>query len=537
MEGLLDVAVVGGGVSGVYSAWRIKENDQSKNVALFELSHRIGGRLLTVTPPGMPHVRCELGGMRYMSNQTLVRSLVEDELKLSYHQFPVSVPTNIAYLRGVYLRMNELEDSAKAPYNLAWSEQGKNPGSLIGDAVEQVVPGISKLSGQEREELLRTFKFEGQNLYDWGFWNLIMKSMSSEAYDLATKSMGYNTAAWNWNAMDTIPSFFGDFGTDVEYRAIDEGFEQVPLQLAQKFEDLGGTLHTRHRLAAFDVERNEAGDVSHAVLHFQVLDDDDNVTDTVTIRARQLILAMPRRSLELIDQTGAMLGGGHNDDMHRWIRSITPNPLFKIFVCYHTPWWEAAGVKQGESVTDLPIRQCYYWGTEGDQWGADTSNRNSVLLATYSDGDDVQFWAGLRGHPDKEARLFFQDKYNHFADKHADDIDPRWRDYRAPRHMVEEIHAEVTELHDLRYAPRPYSAVYKDWGEDPYGGGVNFWNVHEKSWEMIPHMLNPLPELPIYICGEAYSGTQGWVEGALQTAEAMLEKYFGLPDPPWVSYQ
>lgn len=164
-------------------------------------------------------------------------------------------------------------------------------------------------------------------------------------------------------------------------------------------------------------------------------------------------------------------------------------------------------------------------------------NNNSALLATYSDGNDAQFWAGLRGNPDKKLRRFYQDLHNRFADHHADSIDPRWQDYRAPHHMVEEIHAQVKELHDMQYAPRPYSAVYKDWGDDPFGGGVNFWNVHEKSWEMIPPMLNPLPELPIYICGEAYSGTQGWVEGALQTAEAMLEKYFSLPNPSWISYQ
>jgi hypothetical protein len=30
---------------------------------------------------------------------------------------------------------------------------------------------------------------------------------------------------------------------------------------------------------------------------------------------------------------------------------------------------------------------------------------------------------------------------------------------------------------------------------------------------------------PIYICGEAYSDAQGWVEGALQTADMLLAKF------------
>ena len=35
--------------------------------------------------------------------------------------------------------------------------------------------------------------------------------------------------------------------------------------------------------------------------------------------------------------------------------------------------------------------------------------------------------------------------------------------------------------------------------------------------------------------GEAYSFDQGWVEGALDTAESMLQDFFGLPCPNWLS--
>ena len=49
----LDVAVVGGGVSGAYSAWRLQEAQGAKSkIALFEYSDRIGGRLYSITIPG-----------------------------------------------------------------------------------------------------------------------------------------------------------------------------------------------------------------------------------------------------------------------------------------------------------------------------------------------------------------------------------------------------------------------------------------------------------------------------------------------------
>jgi protoporphyrinogen oxidase len=86
---MLDVAIVGGGVSGIYSAWRLIHSNPSKSsiqrawaekhsdgklkIGVFERSDRIGGRLLSLVPPGMPNLRAELGAMHYTSNQTLLR--------------------------------------------------------------------------------------------------------------------------------------------------------------------------------------------------------------------------------------------------------------------------------------------------------------------------------------------------------------------------------------------------------------------------------------------------------------------------------
>jgi hypothetical protein len=35
------------------------------------------------------------------------------------------------------------------------------------------------------------------------------------------------------------------------------------------------------------------------------------------------------------------------------------------------------------------------------------------------------------------------------------------------------------------------------------------------------------------VCGEAYSRNQGWVEGALETTELMLQEHFDLKRPTW----
>jgi monoamine oxidase len=537
---VLDVAIVGGGVSGVYCGWRMlqaapgvspvlkglaqRQADGKPRVAVFEMSNRIGGRLLSVTPPGMPHVRCELGGMRYVSTQPLVSALVEKKLGLPVKEFVVGQPENIAYLRGKRLRTRDFSDPDKVPYNLDWAEGGHSPGDLLGYAVDQVIPGATKMKPGPLRDRLESFVLDGKPLYQHGFWNLLARGLSHEAIVLATEASGYDTIALNWNAVDMILMDFGDFGADVQYRALIDGYETLPLTLCRQFVDVGGKLHSCQRLKSFDRAPLADGSSGLSLEFVQA-----ETGQRSTVLARHLILAMPRRSLELIDQSGPLFAPADPAERERLltlIRSVTPIPLFKMFVCYPYPWWNAVGVSQGQSVTDLPVRQCYYWAVEGTQYGADPSNTNAVMLATYDDTLNVSYWEGL------------QDAAKFGAGPHSSaDSDPiagaQWGDYPAPKAMVEDIQRQLAEMHNMRYLPQPYNAAYMNWSVDPYGGGVNWWNIGARSWEVIPAISRPRADLDVYICGEAYSNGQGWVEGALQTAEIVLQKHFGLPAPDW----
>ena len=90
--------------------------------------------------------------------------------------------------------------------------------------------------------------------------------------------------------------------------------------------------------------------------------------------------------------------------------------------------------------------------------------------------------------------------------------------------MVAEVARQLAVIHGLTYTPEVQNAAFRDWGDDPFGGGWNSWNIGVKSWEVKEKIIQPLDDRPMYICGEAYSDAQGWVEGALQTADMLLEK-------------
>jgi len=512
-----DVAIVGAGVSGVYVGWRLLNAGAAKSVTIYEQSKRVGGRLLSLQPPGLPGVWCELGGMRFTSNQPLVCGLIQ-QLDLASHPFPVTEDPNINYLRGEIVRQQQFADpKVSLPYNLDWAEKGMDPDSLLGWAIDQVIPGATKMKSKHLRPFLENYELDGRPLYDWGFWNLLARGLSHEGYELARATGGYDTPLLNWNALDTISLNF-DLAVGVTYSALSGGYQSLPLTLAHQFQELGGTIELEQTLDRFKVDSDDK-----VVLYLS-----GQKGAAKKVQADALVLAMPRRSLELLDPRSPVPGPAENGDLRGLIESVTPIPLFKLCVAYDYPWWESVGVTQGRSQTDLPIRQCYYWAT-GRAQQHDPDNRKSVLLATYDDGANVDFW---NGYSDLEQHPKFVLRADARTDAHPGSEE--WSQYTPTGAMVAEADRQLREMHGLRVSPPPYTAAYMDWAADPYGGGVNFWNIHAQSSDVIPKMITPVDGLPVHICGEAYSNGQGWVEGALETAEMVLNGPFGVSPPPWL---
>lgn len=536
-DDILDVAIIGGGISGIYSGWRLATSaaqaGKPLKIALYEGSARLGGRLLTVVPPGIPRARVELGGMRYTSAHTRVCGLV-DHLGLTHDDFPVGRPENIAYVRGRLLRHQDLTDAALIPYNLAPDERD---GACLAEGFTAVAArrAVRIVSGKDVpldkvdwHAIAASGRYEGMALADLPLQYVIQRSISEEAFKFAEDTSGYNSILHTWNAADGFPWNLADFGKPVSFYHLRDGFDALPRAVAELFQQAGGKVHVKHRLTCFDQVMLQDGS---AAIETQIVAEGQ----PRRVLTRRLILAMPRRSLELLDQTGAVLGPA-NSHVHALIRSVTPIPLFKLALCYSHPWWETlralpateqgktalVKITQGQSITDLPVRQCYYWAV-------DEETQNAVVLI-YDDGSDLDFWAGLR---EREASQSYAS-----APNGAETTAPTpWNEHRAPRLMVEEAHRQLLTMHGVEERdaiPAPYAAAYRDWGEDPFGGGANFWHPHVKSSEVSRQILQPKPPVPVYICGEAYSHDQGWVEGPLATADAMLDLCFGVKPPQWL---
>lgn len=512
-EGILDVAVIGGGVSGAYSAWRLTESGAPRRrVALFELSDRIGGRLHSVVPDGMPNLRAEVGGMRFLSVQTLVMGLVK-KLELPYRDFPLGDDHNLFYLRGRRFHPSDFAKAEKIPYFLEPGEAGREPRALMLDVMEKIAPGCLKMGPREFQAAKSTMRYEGRPLHEWGFWDLLERFLSVEAIHLIRDAAGYDGVTGNINCSDMIALATHHLGSKPDVLTLREGLDALPRALADRFVENGGALHMRHRLLTF--AREDDGTLR---LVFKVVGE----SGTVIRRARSVILAMPRRSLELLAMDCPLF---KSDRFIEDLQSVAPRPAAKIFLGYDRPWWRDIGITSGRSDTDLPLRQCYYFGTEGEQPGAGASNENSLLMAGYHDGASVDFWSGFMG------RGFLSRRLEHARSGDIVISDPR----DVPGAMAAEAERQIRRIHgDATTIPDPYTALYFDWEQDPYGGAWHTWRIHAESESVMPRIRKPIADLPVHICGEAFSQEQGWVQGALHTAEHVLRDYYGMTAPDFV---
>jgi hypothetical protein len=426
------------------------------------------------------------------------------------------------YLRRRLMRASQLNDPAKVPYLMNPTEQGMTPDQLQKYVMDSLVPHAETLTQDQWNEVR---VLNGEKLNDLGFWNLLYQVLSSEAYQFMNDAGGYYTNVANSNAVLSLPVF--EFGPDVVYETLVDGYEALPRALAAGFQADGGVVRMNRRLDSMG-RRN--GEEAYSLLFVETGPDglgksrdrrEGGRARTHRVVAEKVVLAMPRRSLELVNWEPF----ARDEEVRERIGSVISQAAFKIFLAYPYPWWRVLGLQAGRSITDMPLRQTFYFQTEGEQPGGDPANDNSLMMVSYNDLGSVPFWKALEeGDP-------FLGEPNPFNPAGT----PRPANgFPITRQMVEAAHSQVREVHGLEFVPKPYAAAYHDWSDDPYGGGWHAWKAGFEFWKIMPRMRQPVPGENVFVCGEAYSINQGWVEGALQTAELMLEEHFGLERPSWL---
>lgn len=563
----IEVAVIGAGTSGLYTAYRLVADKKfsASDVQIFDMSNKLGGRLESVIMPGMDFWG-ELGGMRYLTSQQIVTTLIEGYTDPDDHtkKIPVlkDVMTPVPFPMGdstkllMYLRKERFKQDA---WNVAQSEGKKLPtryylndddlgfssDQLFNKIIYDVLmadPWVAETYGKliKRGETIYDYSFEltsfdwdqikprlvynfpnspydGRKVNDLGFWNLIKDQVSQEGYEFLANAGGYYSNTINWNSAEAFPYMVGDFSAGTIYKTIEEGYDSIAYALANSYmENEGACIWSENKLITFK-KNYELGATYQYELVFLNLKTDKEWK----VYANKIVLGMPRKSLELLDQNNFFFNINQNSTLNYNIRSVIMEPAFKILMGFPYPWWKELGIDSGHSITDLPMRQCYYFGT-------DPQTDNSMLLGSYGDMETETFWKAL-----SDDKILFEVKAAKSASlKELHELD----DVQATKLMVGELMNQLRELHgDQVNIPEPYVTYFKDWTDDPFGAGYHAWKAGYSVKNVMPYMRKPVVDEAIHIIGEAYSDQQGWVEGAFCVAEKMLQDHFGLKRPYWLS--
>jgi monoamine oxidase len=483
--------------------------------------------------------------MRFFEQQPIVWHLISE---LGFESddvvpFPVDGQNLRLLLRGANTPLETPTPGAR--YLLSPAQQRKTAWELVVTVAHEVLAtpenkavlrqhlgGRQPQDRQDWDVVKPYLTWRGTRLWDVGYWNLLSDVGSPEAHAYIGDALGYYTLASNGNAAEAVQAIMLDIAQNPVYKTLSAGYQALPTALADAVTSAGVPIVTNTRLVSFAVQ-----DDGSSALTLAGPDGERAVT------AARLILALPRRALELLAPTPHFDLDG-DTELKRLVQSVTPTPAFKLFCLYSERWWERLGISAGRSVSDLPIRQTYYFAPDPGPSQAPASAAG-LLMAAYDDLTAVDYWQGLI--PSEEDRASERDELRAALGGLARGAgllaagelppEPPPHLHKAPDDMLRHAKQQLALLHEIpaEEIPDPVVGAFVDWSFDPFGGGWSFWSPRVDVRDVMDRIKVPLgKDTRVNIVGDAYSGLQGWVEGALSATEAVLERHVGLEPPRWL---
>ncbi len=557
-----DVVIVGAGMSGLYVAWRLLQCEKAPNVVILDRINRTGGRLDSdvVRFPNQDEVKEEEGGMRFtfdlMDDLMALFAIlgIDDQIV----PFPMnSGGNNRLYYRGHAFTNNEAKADNYAIwselYNLPQAEQGQDPSSLINVIFNRILsanPQFTDRPSNRTPKFWQDFRldcqWDGVALKDWTLWNLLdAMGYSNEGITMMYRVLGFNgTFLSEMNAGEAF-QLLEDFPSDPSFKTLSEGFSTLPNALV----DAIGKERIHLETHVDSLDRANGG--------YQLTYRRDGQRNHIT--ADRVVLALPRLALEKLYIGSDLANKLPEDDAKRlWnnLQATTDQPLLKINLYYDKAWWgnDLTGeppVSFGPNFSDLPTGSVYpfyaiseelsaaaeyqAWLVKYDKAPSKEGAKNlkkydcekyekPAALTIYCDYLNINFWRALQDMDEKFT--------SPLQEEHSK---PPQTIYPASKAVVSAATELFKKLFNTHYVPEPAMTSARIWAgstrigappEQQVGFGVHQWGLHADDREVIAALVEPMPN--VFTCGEAFSDYQGWVEGALRSADLVLQQGSGL---------
>lgn len=499
---MTDVAIIGAGVAGLYCALRLLQQNPQQRIVIHEKAAQIGGRLTTdILSYQGNAVKCESGGMRFLAAHTHLMQLL-DELGIrdASHVVPFSMgdENNLLYLRGQRFSRREAILSGqtvwKDIYRLSPQEQHMAPEALLNRVLHQLLLHNDidaaqwwPVSPRDWQDLRCTMQYQGEAIYKWGLWPLLMAmGVSAECVQMLCDSGGFTSPYQLQINAGAALQLLCKFTTLPQFLTLEHGYQSLSTHMAERIGALHGQIRLQQQVQAID----SAGTGYRLRL-----------ADGTETQAKRVIIALPPGPLLRLLRASET-GLNASPQLLADIDSVQEMPLTKINLYFARRWWlQAHGIRNGVCMSDLPISQVVFFDPlQGQDYAS------PAALTLYCDFFRQHYWHSLQnlGTPYRS----------------PDFPAPPPNLNLASSFVVEQGQQYLQQMfgHDI---PAPFCATYQSWGEGNDGSGDHKWKVGVNDIEVLARIKHPLPNLAI--CNEAFSDEQAWVEGALRSAHEALK--------------
>jgi phytoene dehydrogenase-like protein len=565
----VSVGVVGGGIAGLYCAWKLGSLGHS--VSVFETLDRLGGRIETLDLDGF---KAECGPMRFeLATQPKLRKLGKKTLGITFTDF--TPPTGEDPLFPRY----DLEQKEKSQAQLrAEKRDGANQSQLT-RSLDLLKYGVYRMVTEDRKRSLpevvdpketsviaryaldlteddereirqsRRLYPGGPTLNSIGLWNALSLVLSPGAVakvrDVGTfyHLMPDNPSASEWSIF-----WLRLFRPDAALSTIAGGVDLLVTRLKAKLAELppekvivqtGATVtrvgygQTQEKVC-LSVEYRRNSNTHRSDLDFD-----------------HVILALPQWPLRRLAQQ-------FPDEIVRDIDGVIGIPLLKAFLVTRKPWWTARTPAQ-RGAHLVPTRELHYWLSH------DAPEAKGMVML-YTDRPATAYWQPYVAIPHDRAQVNTPDELKtelvrhllHALKAYADEstaegasatqtgnatnghgehpvTDPAATG-NIQKRLLETLSRVGREMLkdptlDVQWQKMVHVTAFaiRDWSKPPFGAAVHAWMPGTD----VPAALDRLAAFGllgreivpnVHVCGEAYSDYQGFIEGSLRSADKVLAK-------------
>ena len=528
-----DVAIIGGGISGLYCALNLMNDPRTadrgiKNIVLLESSDRFGGRFDSDSAKANFRFAYNDRKSGEKSSMPLLSQLLKD---LGMQEDIVKDAASAAENTVTYFGGHHVTDLDVKLNPTVWKDLfnlSENEEIRALDDVDDVI--LMKLLDHNREKLEDKY----QQCQDPDFWTFFRNELTWPigSQEIPLKDLPVSTLL---AAMNFSPGF----GSLVEKRASSKDVGSylqhqmtVKMLTSERYQLKNGwpSIINKIEKQLLDLDGSNGIKINlrrncrvNSLLFVKDTDEPINVdladpgdsTGNSMISANHVVIAVPPPVAEKISLG---LGDAENADpecdaIRKMCSNVTGEEMTFIDLYFKSDWWNKADQKMtGSSYSDLPsslIQPFYSTCVKNACGGCENCSEDPspVGLTITSGNRNTQFWSSLQriGNP-----------YNLCAIK-----DPNLTP--TSEAVVDVALEQLKVIFRCSNPPRPVMATYRTLNMDSkYGCYSYFWNVGVNTSDI--ECANPIPGRKLFFCHDAWSDFQGWAEGSLRSTKNVLEK-------------